>query len=303
MRHTPADCFEVIEGGLASTLQDGGRPGYGAYGVSEGGAMDGGAMRAANLACGNRPDAVALEFTMTGPRLRWGGDSPVRCSLYADDTLTLLTLAGGRELECGRLKQRARGYLAVAGGFDAPPALGGRGTCLAGGFGGIFGRTLQAGDLLPLGSAAGNGAAMGSRTRSRGGRAAGRLSAPKAAGHPGPIRVLPPPAPGGDRILDQLLRAEWRVRTGDRVGLQLAGPRLRAKSLDMSIPLCAGAIQATGGGQPILLLRDHPTSGGYPLAGVVITADLDRCGQLRPGDVVRFDAVSESDAIAALRRA
>jgi biotin-dependent carboxylase-like uncharacterized protein len=285
--------FEVIDGGLVTTIQDLGRPGYGAYGVPEGGAMDRGAHGRANALAGNPPGAATLEFTLRGPRLRWGGRMPVRCGLAGDEEREILVKPGG-VVDCGVLERAARGYFAAAGGFYARPVLGSASTLLVGGFGGFLGRPLKAQDKVDL---------VSGRRQKGGGR-----PQPRADASPPPPRALPAAGtawtlrvlPAADSMPAGLIGAEWTAVEGDRVGVRLRGTGLSAPPVGPSLPMCAGCVQVTRGGQPILLLRDHPTVGGYAVAAVVIQADLDLAGQLRPGATVRFVEVTEAEAIAAL---
>jgi antagonist of KipI len=252
-------------------------------------------VTAANRLVGNRPKAAALEFALKGPTLRWRGRTPLRCVVVAD-RVREVTLAPGERLEGELLHRRAYGYIAVAGGFAAPLIMGGRGTCLPGGFGGLDGRELRQGDRLLVSDAASRDSALGDsvgedRRPSRGGPRP--INAPSQSENleagARPLRILP-----GDRRLSNLssyhalLEGEWRAGAGNRVGLRLEGPRLSSGALHLSQPIPPGAIQVTGRGQPIVLLRDHPTIGGYPVVAVVVTADLDQCAQLRLGDRVRF---------------
>jgi allophanate hydrolase subunit 2 len=250
--------------------------------------MDRALLARANGLAGNRANAPALEFALKGPRLRWRGRARLRC-IVAADTITEVTLAPGDELAGGALRRRAYGYIAVSGGFDVPLVMGGRGTCLPGGFGGLGGRELRKGDLLPIGD------------RPAGVRTGAHPPVPlgEADDAPGPaagadvltVRVLPGDRPSArSRSFRQLLGAEWRAGPGNRVGIRLEGPGISERALHLSQPIPPGAIQVTGAGQPILLLRDHPTIGGYPVVAVVMTADLDHCAQLRAGDRLQFVA-------------
>jgi biotin-dependent carboxylase-like uncharacterized protein len=281
--------LEVIEPGLATTVQDLGRPGFGAYGVPEGGGMDRGLLATANRLAGNPESAAALEFVITGPELRWTGRRRLRC-IVAGDSISEVTLAQGDRLAVAPLRGRAYGYVAVNGGLDVPEVMGARGTCLPGGFGGFLGRELRRGDLLPVGP----GTAV--RSPAAGGDDGARMSVVgdsvegTAGGHGVTLRILP----GGDRpsartsAFRSLLTAGWLAGDGNRVGIRLTGPALSARRLHLSEPLPPGAIQLSGGGQPILLLRDHPTIGGYPVIAVVLREDLDAAARLRPGTPVRF---------------
>jgi biotin-dependent carboxylase-like uncharacterized protein len=295
--------FEVIDPGPLTTVQDLGRPGYGAFGIPAGGAMDRAAARTANRLAGSGPNAATLEFTLRGPRLRWRGARPVEVAVVGDATVQEV-LARGDVLDCGALRERARGYLAVRNGFDVPAVLGSRSTCLAGAFGGHRGRALSAGDRLRV-----------NRPRTvpvRGGRRFDDRQPPatqvadfrdamrdlRDGGSAREVRLLALGRAEG-AALEQLLAGTWRVAESDRVGMRLKGPPVEVAPLQASRPMCAGVVQITGEGQPIILLRDHPTLGGYPLAGVVIGADLDHCAQLRPGATVRFRRVTERFALGA----
>jgi biotin-dependent carboxylase-like uncharacterized protein len=277
--------LEVLVPGPATTVQDQGRPGFGAYGVPAGGAIDRGRLATANGLAGNRGGAPALEFALKGPRLRWRGRTRLRCVL-AGDSISEVTLEPGDELDAGALHRGVYGYLAVGGGFDVPLVMGGRGTCLPGGFGGLFGRELRQGDELPVGTAMRRAA-----TRPHPPGVAGEAPDTRgpAVGDPLTVRVL-----AGDRpttrapTFRRLVAAEWHAGAGNRVGIRLEGPTLFEPALHLSQPIPPGAVQVTGAGQPILLLRDHPTIGGYPVVAVVMAQDLDACGQLRPGDRLRF---------------
>jgi biotin-dependent carboxylase-like uncharacterized protein len=290
--------LEVLVAGPASTVQDLGRPGFGAFGVPEGGAMDRRLVALANRRAGNPAGAAALEFVLTGPRLRWTGRRRLRC-VVAGDSISEETLAPGEELAAGVLHDRAYGYVAVHGGFDVPVVMGARGTCLPGAFGGFMGRELRAGDVLPVGAAA------------------AAVPAPPAVPAAPVVPEAPAVAPDGD-VLDQpaadphgmvtlrvlpgdrqtarartfgaLLASPWVVGDGNRVGIRLQGPALSARPLHLSQPIPPGAVQVSGAGQPIVLLRDHPTVGGYPVIAVVIAEDLDLAARLRPGSALRFVA-------------
>lgn len=277
--------FEVVEGGPLTTVQDLGRHGLGAYGVPDGGALDRGAHARANALVGNPAGSPTLEFTLVGPRLRWMGGSQVGCALVGDAE-EVRVVRPGAVLDCGRLLTRARGYLAVPGGFQAQSVLGSAATSLAGALGGHLGRGLRRGDRLDLQAVA---APAG----------AGEVARPTSLAPPPPavvLRVLPGPGGVTPRAL---LASTWTALSGDRAGVRLDGARLAAAPLERSLPLVPGAVEATAGGTPLLLLREHPTVGGYPVVAVVIEADLDAAAQLRPGTRVRFAAVSEAEAVEA----
>ena len=323
-----AALIEVLEGGLGTTVQDGGRPGHRRFGVALSGALDPLWLACANALAGNAPDAAALELRLTGPRLRVAAGR-VRVALagavdvVVPGRLTFspwqsLTLEQGDELGIGAVRGGIA-YLAVAGGLDTPPLLGSRATHLRAGMGGIDGRALAAGDRLPVGADVPHGPER---------RQAAFLH------ETGPIRLLPGPQDDcfAPEALRALTEAEFIVsRDADRMGLRLQGPPLlhnarhdeeipasrRAAPRDAGAPtggseatrawgsfisdgVAPGAIQVPPDGQPILLLADCQTVGGYPKIATVIRADLPRLAHALPGERLRFAFVSRAEAVAAL---
>lgn len=294
----------VLRPGLLTTVQDLGRWGHQMVGVPVAGAMDTRALRQANALVGNAPGAAAIEVTLLGPTVRAdvgvrvavagagfelrtdGGAAPFGrpFDLPAGATLAI----GGRTPGAG-----ARAYLAVAGGIDTPPVLGSRSTHLVSRMGGLSGRALVAGDVLPLGAPPG-------ATPARPGRVA-PVAGPSGLG----LRVLLGPQDDwfAAETIDRLLTGTFTVSPhSDRMGFRLDGPALvtaRPGEL-VSEPVAFGAIQVPSGGGPILLMADRQTAGGYPKIATVISADLPVAGQLAPGDVVRFTACSRAEARAAL---
>ena len=304
--------LEVLDPGLLSTVQDGGRPDLAHLGVPPGGACDPWGLAAANLLAGNAPDASALEMTVAGPALAvratcvvaLGGadlgarveeeERPLRPgTAYLLRTGTRLVFEGGS----GR---GARAYLALAGGIAVPRILGSASTCLAGGFGGIEGRPLRAGDRL-VPERPGDLAAAG-----RSWPADVPLGPPHDPDLATPVHVVPGPHAGRfpPGALEALLGTGWEVDPrSDRTGLRLAGPPLPGAGGGelVSLPMTWGAVQVPPDGRPIVLLADHPTVGGYPVIAVAIRADRPLLGQLRPGDEVRFELTAIDRAQAAAR--
>jgi antagonist of KipI len=291
--------IEVLDGGLATTIQDAGRSDWTHLGVPPSGACDPWSLAVANLLVGNDRGAAAIEMTLVGPTLVAHRSTVIGLS-GADLGGRVL---GGRRLAPGRShrieagetiafpgdgpEHRARAYLAVPGGVDVPAVLGSRSTCLAAGFGGIEGRPLREGDVI----------------RPRGDPGSCDLvwpADPQAAAPEAVLRVVAGPAPG----IDGLVAASWRVgREADRVGLRLDGGPLpqgiAGETVSHGVPW--GAIQVPPDGRPIVLGADHQTTGGYPVVAVVITADRPILGQLRPGTELRFRAVGREEALVALR--
>jgi biotin-dependent carboxylase-like uncharacterized protein len=270
--------IEVISPGPLATLQDLGRPGYLELGVGRSGAADQGAHRLANRLVGNPPEAATVEFTMGGLAIRLTRAATIaltgaRCP-GAATWHGALTLAAGTVLRLGAPATGLRSYLAVRGGFDVAPVLGSRSTDTLSGIGPAI---LEPGRLLPIGAAAGGDPSDAVVPRPAG-EACAVTFGPRADWFAAP---------------EQLLRRDWTVRAdSDRVGVRLEGPPLaRARHGELpSEPTLPGAIQVPPDGRPIVLFRDAPVTGGYPVIAVLKRAELDRIGQLRPGYRLRLRA-------------
>ncbi len=298
--------IEILAGGLLSTVQDAGRHGFRHLGVGTSGALDCYSMRIANWLVGNRADAPVLEFTLTGPRLRFARATRIAlCGAEFDAQLDGRAIAQWRPIDCpagselviGRCRRGARGVMAVDGGLQVPEVLGSASTDLRGGFGGHQGRALRAGDHLALGST--------SKVPSTGGPITNWWvdSTPELDFNlPAIARVLP----GSDSTapVDALSRQHWLVSAhSDRQGLRLQGAALvldaasqaRAKQR-ISEPVVPGTVQLPPDGQPIVLLADAQTHGGYPCIGHVIASDLPRLAQLRPSDALHFEPIDRAAA-------
>ena len=306
--------LQVLEAGVLTSIQDAGRSDWTHVGVPVGGACDPWSLAVANLLVGNDAGAATVEMTLVGAT--FAVRTPITVGLAGAD-LGGTVRESGRSLMPGRThrleagstiafpgdpdpaaragaRTGARAYVALPGGIDVPLVLGSASTALGAGFGGLDGRRLRAGDVL---RAALDGDAV------PGPEVAWPALAddPLAAAVADPLRLLPGPAPG----MEAIVAAGWQVATAsDRVGLRLDGPPLpRAASGELlSHGVVRGAIQMPPGGAPIVLLADHQTTGGYPIAAVVITADHPRLGQLRPGASVRFTATTIGHARDALAR-
>lgn len=297
----------IVQPGLHTTVQDGGRIGAQAYGVPVSGALDPDQLRLVNALVGNAAGEAALEILHVGPVLEVAAPS-LRVALAAfDGALALetgdgrtvpawrsLTLKEGDRLRVVAPRHAACAYLAVEGGFDLPPVLGSRSTYTRGGFGGFRGRALAAGDRLPL------------RRERASERDDLRLPDPPVPGS-GPLRVVL--GPQDDRFTPEAIatffESDYTVGpAADRMGVRFDGPALahRGGHDIVSDGTAWGAIQVPGDGRPVLLLADRQTTGGYPKIGAVCAVDLPRAGRLRPGDRVRFAAVDVEEA-QTLRRA
>lgn len=305
--------IKVLHQGLATTVQDLGRPGYFHLGIPLGGAMDRLAMRAANLLVGNDEGAAGLEAVFIGPKLEFtadatvavtGAEMPVKLDDQPREGWTAFKVKAGQVLSFDYLKTGARIYIAVSGGIDVPVALGSRSTYAIGALGGYQGRPLQAGDELPVG--AGAGAAEG-------------RSVPEALrrrpGSPAELRVLP--GLYWHRITEQSGRNffadEWKVAPeADRMGYRFRGGR-KLDFVSRQQPFGAGSdpsnivdscypygsIQVPGGTEPIILHRDAVSGGGYFMLGTVISADMDLIGQMQPHTPTRFVKVDMEQALRA----
>ena len=296
-----APVVEVLEAGLLTTVQDGGRPGHRRSGVSGAGPLDVRAHAAANRAVGNDAGAAGLECTIAGPSLLFL--APVRFAVAGADLGAVLERVDlgpwpvprgasvlarpGNVLRFRGRGEGCRATIAFAGGLDVPPVLGSSACDVAAGFGGVCGRPLAAGDHLAVKARAGS-----SPSESRSWPIADR------------VRVRVVLGPQADHLEADALRAfletSWRVGSAsDRVGLRLEGGpplrhRLRAEILsDGMVP---GCVQVPPDGRPIVMAADGPTTGGYPKIATVVTADLPLLAQLLPGvGEVRFEAVRVED--------
>lgn len=314
--------MRVIEPGLLTTVQDLGRVGFQNDGVSPGGAMDRFAMRAANLLVGNREDAAGLEITLKGPALEFERDALIAvCGADLSPSVADLELPGwraawvarGSVLRFGRRVWGCRAYLAIAGGIEVPVVLGSKSTYVAARIGGFEGRRLARGDRLSVGKAAEWAAGTMAEAVARGGPVPFALTdvrmSPDVYGLYGsqPVRFIRGPH------FELLSRGDQRLFTSqifevtprsDRMGYRLGGAALRSAGVaDMvSTGVVTGTVQLPPGGEPILLMAERQTTGGYPIVAVVATVDLPLVAQLRPGDPIRFAETTIEEAQLALRQ-
>lgn len=297
---------QVLDAGLQATVQDAGRHGHRHLGVGSAGALDPYSRTVANLLVGNVPDAPVLEAALAGPTLRFeraarialcGAPSSARVGNTPIPGWRPVDVPAGCELHLGRCEAGARITLAIAGGWSVPRVLGSASTDLRGGFGGLRGTALAKGDRL----------------------AVGRAVAPAGRG----LRIAPwwiDPAPDLDftapvvvRVLrghdatmpvDALTATPWRVAAAsNRQGLRLEGnaislaPTPGASPRRITEPVAPGTVQLPADGQPILLLADAQSHGGYPCIGHAIGCDAPRLAQLRAGDTVRFAPCTPAEAL------
>lgn len=294
--------FTVVKPGLLTTLQDLGRRGYQGSGVPVAGPMDAYSHRLANRLLGNPDDAAALEVTLVGPELR--ADATTTCAVAgAQFALSVdgspvgmhqpFVVRAGQVLRFGACEGGSRATLAVAGGFLLSRVFGSQATSLISRMG-PFPRPLKAGDHLPFDMHAVRGAAVRGMP----------LPLPRGGAR---VRIMMGPQDGlfSPEARQLLLTSRYTISPqSNRMGYRLEGPSLiREPGSDvLSDATPMGTLQVPPSGQPILLMADRQTTGGYPKIGVVITADLPVAGQLAPGDWIEFVACSRSEAVAALRR-
>lgn len=298
--------LRVLHGGALTTVQDQGRHGWRHVGVARAGALDAAQARLANQMVGNAGDAAVLEITVFGPTLAF--DAPLRVALCGARMDAVhegedghrravphgrpVTLAPGT-LRLGSVRAGLRAWCAFAGGIDVPVRLGSRSTDLRGGFGGVEGRALRVGDVLTLHPY--SVTAPSSPVEAPAWWVALDHGIPADA----PIRYVP-----HDHTATALAAQGWRVDPrSDRQGVRLQGAALPVPPGErVSAPVAPGTLQLPPDGQPIVLLADAQTVGGYAALGHVIAADLPRLAQVRPGEPLRFIAVDAAASRTAWQR-
>ena len=323
--------LRILRPGLLTTVQDLGRFGYQQDGIIVSGAMDAQALRVGNLLVGNEENAAGLEITLLGLRIRFEADHLIALTgAHLSPTLDgqpvgrhrAVWVAAGTELAFGPAVAGCRAYLAVAGGATVPLVLGSRSTYLRAGFGGHAGRASRAGDALPVGETSAIGRAISQQLARSGAPWAAASFTPDPALSPRPrhrpvLRAVRGPEYGQFSAESQ--RAFWEepftiTPEADRMGYRLQGQPLarRDETELLSSAVTFGTVQVPAGGQPIALLADHQTTGGYPRLAQVISVDWPALAQAAPGQQLRFREVSMAEAqvlygaremaVAALRR-
>lgn len=276
------DCLMLVE--------DLGRPGQAHLGVPPSGALDPAALALANRLVGNDANEAGLEILLGGLCLTalrsvrialTGASMPLEVGDRAAPWGAPVSVAAGSRIQVGQATTGLRCWLAVGGGVDVPATLGSRSADTLSGLGPA---PLAQGDVLPVGTARA-GATAAEYPRS--------MSALASRGAATVLRMQRGPRDDWFTAasIATMLDSEYQVSTAsDRVGVRLSGVPLvrRAAGELASEGLVTGAVQVPGDGQPIVFLADHPTTGGYPVVGVVEDDDLALCAQLRPGDAVRF---------------
>ncbi len=290
----------IIQSGLFTTVQDEGRWGYQAFGMPVAGAMDRFACRVANLLVGNKADAAVLEMTLQGGHFRFeqdcyvavcGADMGAKLNGMPVVNWSCFPVAAGSELTFEYAPTGCRSYLAVNGGIDVPVVLGSRSTYTRGAIGGVEGRALKKGDVLPIGN---------------------------EREYPGQARTLPAEfiplysesvelrvllGPQDDHFtaagIETLFSTSYTITAeADRMGYRMEGAVIEhsSKADIISDALSLGAIQVPGHGMPIVMMADRGTTGGYTKIGTVIGPDLMKLAQAKPGDTVSFKNCTEAEA-------
>jgi allophanate hydrolase len=271
-----------------------GRHGHRVAGVPLSGPLDRVALTLANGLVGNDANTPALEFLLQAPVLEVVATS-VRIAVVGTKAVARsMHLRRGEHIRCDALADVSCGYLAIEGGFAVPPVLGSAATYVRGGLGGLHGGVLRAGDVLPI---------RHDEVTARPDKMVARALDPMFGA---PIRIVL--GPQDDHFTAESI-ATLRAATytispqADRMGFRLQGPVLtHMKGYDIvSDGIVPGSIQVPGSGQPIVLLADGQTTGGYPKIATVISADLPLIGRRRPGAAVRFAVVTQEEAEAARR--
>lgn len=309
--------LKILRQGLHTSIQDQGRYGYQKYGVIVSGTMDSYAHRLANLLVGNELGEGVLEMTLLGPAILFEEDALLAIT-GADMQATIagksvpmwrpVYVKKGAVLEFKSCQTGCRSYLAVAGGFAVPKVMGSKSTYLRAKLGGFKGRILRDGDVIPLGVLSEQAESMMKRFKSLQQEHpfdattwyANKSLLPKGS-ETIKIRVTP-----GRQFIaftsdskEQFFREPFQVTTqSDRMGYRLSGkPLLLTKPLEMiSEAVALGTVQVPPDGQPIILLADRQTAGGYPKIAQVVTVDVDLLAQTRPGQTIQFELISLAEA-------
>lgn len=293
------EMFKVIKPGPYTTVQDGGRHGYQQYGVPPAGVLDDYAFRAANLLVGNQENAAVLEITFLGPHLEalaeaelalTGAEMPVSLNGEPVEGWAGFRVKPGDRVALGPARSGCRSYLSVTGGIDVPVVMGSRSCYVGAGIGGHNGRILMEGDVLPRGEGR-----LLRRSRKLPGEFIPRYC-PEIL-----LRAVPGPQDDFfDRGLETFFESSFTVSSdSNRMGYRLEGPVILQKEgfpkSIISEPSVRGGVQIPADGQPIILLVEQ-TVGGYTKIATVISTDIPRVAQAKPGDKIRFVRVSLEDA-------
>jgi biotin-dependent carboxylase-like uncharacterized protein len=292
------DAAKIINPGPLSTIQDEGRKGYQKFGMPVAGAMDKFSYRISNLLVGNNDDSAVIEFTMKGPEMIFLVNTVIAITgaemapFIDNEPIPMwqsIPVKKGNILSFNEIKSGFRGYIAMRGGIKVPELLGSSSTYLRAGIGGVNGQKLASGNILSLKEVEGNIYDFKNF----------RLPKKFVPEYRDIEKMHVILGPQDDLFktesIDMFLSSNYRVTSqSDRMGYRLEGPKIEHKEnadiISDGIPL--GAIQVPGDGQPIILLADRQTTGGYAKIATVVSADLDKIAQLRPGKLIKFIEIS-----------
>lgn len=293
--------IKIISPGFFTTVQDGGRHGYRSFGMPVSGAMDFFSHMAGNLLVGNDPREASLELTMKGPEIRFsrrtmiavtGAEMNPMINGKPVEMWTGIIAGRGDRLSFGSITSGLRSYVSFAGGIDVPEIMGSRSTYIRGKLGGHHGRKLEEDDNIRLFPAI---ILLRKKRRMP-------LSLVPEWRKEATLRIMEGVDYNGftPEATELLQNSPFEVTNySDRMGIRLSGPFLKHKHKAdvISYPLIPGTIQVPGEGRPVIMLADSQTIGGYTQIANIITADLWKTGQLKPGDKVRFSLTSHDDAV------
>ncbi|MFB5677404.1 biotin-dependent carboxyltransferase family protein [Paenibacillus terreus] len=308
--------LEVMRPGMLTSIQDLGRYGYQKHGVIVSGAMDTYALRAANLLVGNKEGEAALEMTLTGPSLKAGQDLLV--AITGGDLSPIVDgqpvpmwrpvlLKAGSVLQLGGAKSGCRAYLAVAGGYAVPKVMGSKSTYLRAGLGGFQGRALQTGDVLEVLPPQEASLRIMRKLEPAPGSSFGSVKwSARERGIPGQGRWVTVRALRGseyDHFDESSRQSLWEepllvTPQSDRMGYRLSGPvfKLRQPFEMISEAVTLGTVQVPPDGNPIILLADRQTAGGYPRIAQIAAADVPFIAQLKPGQRLKLREITREEA-------
>lgn len=289
--------IKIINAGMLSTIQDGGRFGVMKYGFTQSGAMDSKAMSTANILVGNEPECAVIETTLLGITAEFtentvialsGGDFSAAINGTPIKRNKAYAVNAGDTLAMSYAKSGVRGYLAVSGGFDVPEVMGSRSTNLKSQIGGFFGRKLAAGDIINT------FAPIITDTT-------GRELPEETYENSITLRAVlgPQDYMFTDEDIKTFFSCEYKItQQADRMGIRLDGEPLKGKgSMDIvSDGIVFGSVQVPKNGMPIILAADRQTTGGYAKIATVISADRHLIAQARPGGTIKFAQVSVKEA-------
>jgi biotin-dependent carboxylase-like uncharacterized protein len=309
--------IRVRQPGLLTTVQDTGRFGEYALGMPPSGAMDVFSYQVGNYLVGNQEGAAGLEITYFGPELEFteaaviavtGAEMPPKINGEEAPTWESLEVGEGDVLSFDYLKNGARSYLAVAGGIDVPVFMHSRSTYTLIGLGGHEGRALQEGDELEIGESPDGSERVGNRVDDDHVPTYSRETELRVIIGLASYRLT-------EESMEEFLSTTWTVTPdADRVGYRYRGGELKfvereqpagagsdpANVVDFGYPI--GSIQVPGGVEPIVLMNDAVTGGGYATIGTVISADRDRLAQTKTNDKTRFLSVDLEEALEARKQ-